>query len=190
MKKLPVLPLLLLLTLLSACGGKEKKVIIMASGKLMIDDMTISIDPGTTHNEKELIVKGDKITLKNGTTVADIMVTEPGLYVLNMKMDTLVGSYQRVGTENTTQRLTQEDLQKKIDSLEQLTAGTNVSAAARNFNISPGRIARITGNTAATVIGPYLKMPSSFEGGKEYEIYKFSTNKEIRETIDKLRKFQ
>lgn len=189
MKKLPVLPLLLLITLLTACG-KEKKVLIMASGKLMVEDMTITVDPGTTHNEKELIVKGDKITLKNGTTVADIPVTEAGLYVLNLKMDTLVGSYQRVGTETTAQRLTQEDLQKKIDSLEQLTAGTNVSAAARNFNIAPGRIARITDNTAATVIGPYLKMPSSFEGGKEYEIYKFSTNKEIRETIEKLRKFQ
>ena len=90
---------------------------------------------------------------------------------------------------NTT-KLTQEDLVKKIDSLEQLMAGKNISAQSRNFCIAPGTITRISENTQAQIIGPFLKMPSSFEGGKEYEIYKFSTNKEVHELVQKLKALQ
>lgn len=189
MKKSTLFSLIALMFVLASCG-KGKKVLVMSSGKLSIEGTTVSVDPGTTHEEKEIPVSGDKITVKQGTTTMDIPVTEDGLYLLNLKVDTIVGSYQRVGTESGNQRLTQEGLQKSIDSLVQLTQGSNVSAASRNFNIPPGKMVRLTENTSATVIGPYLKMPSSFEGGKEYEIYKFSTNKEMRETIEKLRKLQ
>lgn len=162
----------------------------MASGKISIEGTTIKLEPGTTHNEKLMTVSGDKISVNNGSSAIDYSVTEPGLYVLNIKNDTLVGCYQRVGSENNATRLTQEDLQKNIDSLLQLMAGTNISVANRNFCIAPGKLAKITPNVNAQVIGPYLKMPSSFEGGKEYEIYKFSTNKEMMETVEKLRKLQ
>lgn len=175
---------------LVACGGSGKKVKIMASGKITVSGTTIALEPGTTHNEQELTVSGDKITVTNGGVSTDYPVTEPGLYLLNLKTDTLVGSYQHVGTESISKTLTQEDLSKSIDSLQQLMAGNNVSASNRNYCIAPNKIIKITTNTKADIIGPYLKMPGSFEGGKEYEIYKFSTNKEIMEVVEKLRKLQ
>ena len=190
MKNLSLFIVISIGLMVASCGGNSKKVLVMASGKITIDGNTVSLEPGTTHNEQEMIVSGDKITVKNGTTTTEQAITEPGLYILNIKNDTLVGSYQRVGTESITKRLTQEDLQKNIDSLQQLMAGTNVSAANKNFCIAPGKLAKITVNTNAQIIGPYLKMPSSFEGGKEYEIYKFSTNKEMAETVEKLKKLQ
>jgi hypothetical protein len=48
----------------------------------------------------------------------------------------------------------------------------------------------VTENTAAEIIGPFRKLPPSFQGGREYEIYKFYTNSEIREIIEKLRQKQ
>lgn len=173
-----------------ACGGPGKKVKIMASGKITVNGTTISHESGTTHNELEMQVSGDKITVSNGSATTDYPVTEPGIYILNLKTDTLVGSYQKVGTESVSKTLTQEDLAKSIDSLQQLMAGTNISAANRNFCIAPNKLAKITSNLNADIIGPYLKMPSSFEGGKEYEIYKFSTNKEMMEVVEKLKKLQ
>ena len=155
MKNLSLFIVISIGLLVASCGGNSKKVLVMASGKITIDGNTVSLEPGTTHNEQEMIVSGDKITVKS-----------------------------------ITKRLTQEDLQKNIDSLQQLMAGTNVSAANKNFCIAPGKLAMITVNTNAQIIGPYLKMPSSFEGGKEYEIYKFSTNKEMVETVEKLKKLQ
>lgn len=173
-----------------ACGGPGKKVKIMASGKITVTGNTIALEPGTQHNEQELSVSGDKITVTDGGASTDYPVTEPGIYILNLKTDTLVGSYQKVGTESVSKTLTQEDLAKSIDSLQQLMAGANVSAANRNYCIAPNKLAKISSNLNADIIGPYLKMPSSFEGGKEYEIYKFSTNKEMMEVVEKLRKLQ
>jgi hypothetical protein len=191
MKKIQFLAIAVLVVLLSACSsGGGKKVLVMASGKVEVEGNTIKLEPGTTHNEKELNVSGDRITVITGASSADYSISEPGLYLLNIKTDTLVGSYQRVGTEANTARVTQEDLQKHIDSLQQLMTGANASAANRNYCIPPNRVTKISDNVNAQVIGPYLKMPSSFEGGKEYEIYKFSTNKEMVETIDKLKKLQ
>ncbi|MFM9907777.1 MAG: hypothetical protein ACKVOW_00440 [Chitinophagaceae bacterium] len=180
----------ILLLVIASCGGKPKKVLIMASGKITVEGNMIKVEPGTRHNEELMIVQGDKISVNYGSTTTEHTVTEPGLYLLNIKNDTLVGSYKRVGTENKTTRVTQEELQKNIDSLQQLMAGANVNATNRNFCIAPGKLTMITLNTEAQIIGPYLKMPASFEGGKEYEIYKFSTNKEIMEVVDKLKKLQ
>lgn len=190
MKKQLRLLLLLVVCTAMATSCKEKKVIVMASGKLKVEGHSISLEPDFTHTEKELLVDDGKITIKQGTTVMDIPVADAGLYILNMKPDTLVGSYQHLGTDNSPKRLTQEDLQKSIDSLQLLITGANVSPEKRNYFITPGKLVKVTENTKAQIIGPYLKMPGSFEAGREYEIYKFYTNKEIRETIDKLKKLQ
>jgi len=67
-------------------------------------------------------------------------------------------------------------------------AGSNANATNRNFFIPPNQIAKVTANSQAQIIGPYKKVPASFEGGKEHEIYKFYTNKEMHEIVDKLSK--
>lgn len=184
-----ILSLAVLVIVLQSCGG-GKKVVVMASGKVSAEGTVINWEPGTQHNEIPVMVSGDKITVKNGAASTDYPVTEAGIYILNLKNDTLVGSYQRVGEGAGQQSISQEGLAKSIDSLQQLMAGTNVSAAARNFNIAPNKMTRISANTASDIIGPFVKMPSSFEGGKEYEIYKFFTNKEVAETVEKLKKLQ
>lgn len=175
---------------MTACSGPGKKVKVYSSGKMTVNGTTITVESGTTHNEQELVVSGDKITVSKGGANTDYPLTEPGYYLLNLKNDTLVGSYQKVGTESVSKTLTQEDLAKSIDSLQQLMAGTNISAANRNFCIAPSKMVKVTSNINADIIGPFLKMPGSFEGGKEYEIYKFSTNKEMMEVVEKLRKLQ
>jgi hypothetical protein len=66
--------------------------------------------------------------------------------------------------------------------------GQNVSEAKRNFSLPPFTIARITKNTDAQIIGPYRKLPGSFDPNREHEVYKFYTNKEIGEIIEKVKK--
>lgn len=184
----PFLITLSLAFILLSCS--EKKILVMASGKITVQGNIIFAEEGTTHSEQECILKEASVVIKNNAGSTDIPVNESGLYILNIKKDTIVGSYQRLGTDNSLKRLSQEDLQRSIDSLESLMKGLNVTVANRNFCIPPGKLSFITENTKAQVVGPYLKMPGSFEGGREYEIYKFYTNKEIREIIEKLRKLQ
>lgn len=184
----PFLITLSLAFILLSCS--EKKVLVMASGKITVEGNIVSAEEGTTHSEQDCTLKEASIVVKNNGASTDIPVNESGLYILNIKKDTIVGSYQRLSTDNSLKRLSQEDLQRSIDSLESLMKGLNVTAANRNFCIPPGKLSFITENTKAQVVGPYLKMPGSFEGGREYEIYKFYTNKEIREIIEKLRKLQ
>jgi hypothetical protein len=188
MKK-AILPVFACAVMLVACGG-EKKVKVYASGKVKIEGNNITLEPGTSHEDKDMSVSGTEITIDNGSGKTTVAVPEDGLYVLNLKTDTLVGAYQNVGEGAGVSKISQEQLQTKIDSLDQLTRGMNVTAANRNFCIAPGKIQKISGNTASQVVGPFLKLPSSFEGGKELEVYKFSTNKEIAELIEKLKKLQ
>ncbi|MBC7830232.1 MAG: hypothetical protein H7122_20985 [Chitinophagaceae bacterium] len=174
---------------LSACTeDQEKKVLVMASGKVQIKDNIITLDPGTTHTENEIKVTDGKLTVTSPAGSTDFSVTEPGIYILNIKNDTIVGSYQRIGTDNSQEVISQENLKTRIDSLKQLMAGSNANATNRNFSIPPNQITKISANTNAQIIGPYKKVPGSFEGGKEHEIYKFYTNKEMQEIVDKLGK--
>ena len=105
-----------------------------------------------------------------------------------MKKDTLVGSYQRTGTDNSQQVISQEDLFNRVDSLNKLMAGTNVSEGARNYNIPPFSIKKITNNTDAQIVGPFRKLPGSFDPSKEHEVYKFYTNKEVVEIVENVKK--
>jgi hypothetical protein len=187
MKKLMSFSFIASVVLLASCSGGSKEVIVMGSGKVTLGDNSITIEPGTRHNEERLRVTADKVTIKGFQGATEVAVPEEGLYILNLKTDTLVGSYQRVVEGMGETRITQEVLKQRVDSLNQLMTGTNVNAANRNFFLPPGQIAKITTNNQAQVIGPYLRMPTSFEGGKDHEIYKFYTNKEVAELVQKLK---
>ena len=187
MKRLTPFAIAASIVLFTACSDGGKEVLVMGSGKVTLGENSVTIEPGSRHNEERLRVTGDKITVSGFPGITEVPVTEAGLFILNLKKDTLVGSYQRVVEGTGETRITQEVLKKRVDSLNQLMVGSNVNAANRNFFLPPGQIAKITTNTDAQVIGPYLNVPASFESGKEHEIYKFSTNKEINEMIQKLR---
>lgn len=181
-----VLPALMLF--LIACSGEDKQVLIMSSGSVKISGNTITLEPSTRHNEQKISVSDEKLNIISPNGNSEVAVNNGGgLYILNLKTDTLVGSYQRIGEQGESEKITQDDLRKRIDSLEQLTKGTNVNSEKRNYFIPPGQVSKISTNGQAQVVGPYLKMPASFESGKEHEIYKFYTNKEVYEIIDKLK---
>ena len=160
----------------------------MASGKVQMKGNTVTLDPGTTHNEITFEPDGDNITVVSPSGKKEVAVKEPGLYILNLKNDTLVGSYQETGTDNSQKVISQDDLWNRVDSLTKLMKGENVSAAAKNYNIPPMQAARITANKDAEIIGPYRKVPGSLDPSVKHEVYKFYTNKEIVEIIENVKK--
>jgi hypothetical protein len=175
------------LLLLAACSqSPESKVLVWSSGKITIAGNNITLEPGTQHNEQQFVPSGNSFTVSAPGYNQNFTISTPGLYVLNLKTDTIVGSFQRVGTDNSQVVITQDELRHRIDSLNQLMRCANVSEANRNFCIPPRQLARISANLNAQLIGPYLRMPASFEGGKELEVYKFSTNKEVQDVVTKL----
>lgn len=174
--------------ILASCSGGGKKVVVMASGKVQVNGNNITLDPGTTHNEATVNADGDNITVTTPSGTKNFELKESGLYLLNLKNDTLVGSYQRTGTDNSRQVISQDDLFQRVDSLTALMQGTNVSEAARNYNIPPSSVAKISPNTTAQIVGPYRKIPGSFDPSQEHEIYKFYTNKEVAEIISNVQR--
>ncbi|MBE7173677.1 MAG: hypothetical protein INR73_24100 [Williamsia sp.] len=197
MKKVKMGLSVVLLALLAACsGGGGKKVLIMSSGKISVseDQKTITLDPGTTHNEKEIdLGSGEKITLTvkspDGSKTYD--VTENGHYLLNLKTDTLVGGVVRYGNSGIPTSLSNEQVDHIIDSTRQLMAGQNASDANKTYFLPPFVIKKITTEEGSKIVGPYNAIPRSVDvdqSGKTQEVYKFVTNKQTRETLDDLTK--
>lgn len=163
-------------------------MLIMASGSIKAEGDNITLAPGTTHNEQTITPAGDKITVNSPSGNKEFDVKNAGLYLLNLKNDTIAGSYQKTGTDNSQIVITEENLWERVDSLTKLLKGEGVSEANRNYSIPPMSIAKITNNVDAEIIGPYRKVPGSLDPSKSHEVYKFSTNKEIAEVIDKVKK--
>ena len=180
---------------LGACKGHEKKVLLYASDKITVDDskqhITVANGDGTTHHEQELdFTSGDPVTLNVESPQGKYTVTIPddGLFIANLKSDTVVGSRQHVGAEGGEARITQDALKQKLDSLEKLIQGQNISEANQNYFIPPGKAVRITNETKARVFGPFTTVPGGFDAGSVPAIYKFYSMKEMHEIIGKLDK--
>lgn len=175
-----------------ACANNEKTVIIMSKGKADIDlnAHSIKADNGSGHEEKTLHINSDEINFKLNTPAgeATVQIKENGLYIINVKNDTIIGSYQKyTSAADANKTMTQEKLKQNIDSLNLLVAGKNISAANRNYFILPNQAVKITDNKDAQVVGPFHQMRSAERvDGKDPEIYRFYSIKEIREMIIKL----
>ena len=185
-----------MLALLVSCSSGHKRIIAFTKGEVDINQATkvISVigNGSTTHAEQSLDYNtGDKITFTIKTKASESKVDFPdnGLYVLNVKTDTLVGSYQVYSAPaSSPKRFTQDMLKHSVDSLEQLISNRNVSAANRNFFVLPYHAVKISGNLDATVIGPFHQTTSlEKEEGKEPEVYRFYTVREIRDLISDLK---
>lgn len=181
--------------LLAACsGGPSKKVLVMSRGDIDANGTSITVKDGTGYAEKELTLSGSGKTTLNITGAPggnlNIDVPEAGYYVLNLRTDTIVGSMQQLGKDLSSNRMiSQEELKVKIDSLNQLVHGQNVSAANHNYIVTANQLVKISANTNARVFGPFHKIPSTIEpapDGKEPELYKFYTNNEMRDLIKNL----
>ena len=175
---------------LTSCS--EKKLIVMSKGPAEINTNTkiIKATDGTAHEEKVVTVTGDKVVFKLSTPAgeATVELLENGLYVVNVKNDTIIGSYQNYGDPKLSQNVvTQINLKRRIDSLQLLVEGKNVSKENRNFFILPNKAEKITENTESMVVGPYHRMRSVEKvNGKAPEVYRFYSIKEIRAMIVKM----
>jgi len=191
MKKIKIISAVALSVLIASCTSHHKKIIVYASSNIQVDESqkNITVTEGTTHNEKMLEFSGsDPVTLniQSPSGKFTLQANEDGLYIANLKPDTVVGSYQHIGTDNGTVKITAESLQARIDSLKRLIADSNVNAANKNYFIKPNTIAKITDKTGAKIFGPFTTVPSGFDAGSVPEVYKFYAVKEEREIIEKL----
>ncbi|HEY1018434.1 MAG TPA: hypothetical protein VGE25_05520 [Sediminibacterium sp.] len=180
----------LALVLFTSC--KSKKMIVMSKGEaeINLEAKTITAKDGGGHEEKAVTLGSGKIAFKMNTPAgeATVELQENGLYVVNVKNDTIIGGYQSYSDPKVSQQvITQEKLKQQIDSLQLLSEAKNVRAANRNFFILPNHAVKITDNTEALVVGPYHRMRSAEKvDGKDPEVYRFYSIKEIREIIGKL----
>jgi hypothetical protein len=194
MQRFPLFLAIAAITALTACNhGKKILVYATSDSEIKVDETqkNITVADGSAHHEKELDFSGgDPVTLNIQTPSGKLTLqaSEDGLYIVNLKMDTVVGSYQHVGADNGQTKITQDALKQKLDSLQKLVLDQNVSAANRNFFIAPNQMVRITPETKAKVFGPYVTIPGDFDASTAPEIYKFYTNKEVREIIGNLTK--
>ncbi len=179
--------------LLASCNGSSKKILIVTRGDLSISGNTISVTEANNYSEMPLVLSGSGksvLQVSGPTGNFSVEIPGPGYYLLNVRKDTLVGAWQKFGRDlNADRILSQEDLKQKIDSLQKLLTGTNVSAANRNFLIRPNQLQLVTENLQASLIGPFQPIPATLAAGpdgKAPELYKFYTSGEMRDMLANL----
>lgn len=189
MKNSPWL-LLSAILFLGACSSHQKKILLYANSKIQVDESqkNITVMDGTTQIEQELnFTTGDPVALNITSPQGHytLEAKEDGLYLANLKKDTVVGSMQHTGDTKHT-RITQDELKTQLDSLKKLVRGENISAAAKNYFIAPGKMEKISNFINAKIFGPFTPVPSAFDAGSVPEIYKFYNLSEENEIISKL----
>jgi len=194
MKKLVYSSCFLISILLVSCASNTKRVMVYAKGNADIntDTKTITFKDGAGSEEKTADFNGSgllslNLVKENETHKVDL--AENGIYFLNGKNDTVIGSYQNYGeVPKASKTVTQIELIRGIDSLIALTENKNISAANRNFYILPYQAVKVSPNVDAFIVAPYHRMTSlEKEAGKTPEVYRFWSINEIRETIAKLK---
>ncbi|HEY3388100.1 MAG TPA: hypothetical protein VGK38_00900, partial [Prolixibacteraceae bacterium] len=95
MKK--ILILLGAVILFAACSNKKMVVMSKGPAEVNTDAKTIKAGDGAGHEEKEVTLGSGKVVFKLNTAAgeATVELLENGLYVVNVKNDTIIGSYQK-----------------------------------------------------------------------------------------------
>ncbi|HYF32765.1 MAG TPA: hypothetical protein VD993_16680 [Chitinophagaceae bacterium] len=176
-------------------GGPAKKVVILSNGELTLDESKQKIrqEPSNRHTEETLEFTTEKVTLEvdNGSSKKNYDLTEDGMYILNLKVDTIVGGLVKYSDSGRASSISAEELERMIDSTRQMIEGKNTSDDKKTYFILPGNIKKISADAGVRVIGPYKGIPYKVdvdESGKPIEIYKFFTNKQKREVLDDMLK--
>jgi len=178
------------MVLLSACSSHQKKILVYANSNIQVDDSqkNITVTEGNTQVEKELLFNtGDPVilTINGPNGKYTLEAGEDGFYLANLKKDSIVGSLQHTGSTKQT-RITQEQLKIQLDSLHKLVTGSNISIAAKNFFIIPGRIEKISDFTNVKVFGPFEQIPNDYDPSSFKEVFKFFNVSEVNKIIYKL----
>jgi hypothetical protein len=173
-----------------ACTSHRKTILLYANSNIQVDESqkNITVTDGTTQVEKELNFTGSSPVTLNITGPQGhytLEAKDDGLFLANLKTDTIVGSLQHTGETKQT-RITQDQLKIQLDSLNKLIVGGNVSESAKNYYILPGQIQKISAFPNAKIFGPFTPIPSAFDASTVPEVYKFYNLSEEREIISKL----
>jgi hypothetical protein len=173
---------------LASCSNNKLVVMSKGAAKINPDAGTIISTDGAGHEQNAVLTGTKNWTIESPAGKGSFELAEKGLYVVNAKNDTIIGSFQNyVSSDKAGQVVSQEMVAQKLDSLKLLIEGKNVSAANRNFYILPNQAALVTSNLDADIVGPYHKMTSAAsKNGEAPEVYRFFSIREIRETIGKL----
>ena len=195
MKKLSIVTICFIAIAFIACSGggnSEKRIIVAASGKLTVTDKTIKLEPSLSHNEQELTFKDDKLTLTVQNTNGPSKtydLTDNGVYVLNLQIDTLIGGVVNYGSVGMPGRITAEQLDHIIDSTQKLMQGLNADDAKEIYFLPPFAIKKVSAKLNTKVIGSFKGIPYNNEAdntGSVPDVIKFFTNKQKRETLTDL----
>ena len=192
-RKLFSIMIVAMLIVVACSPGIDKKVVVMSSGKIQVDNnaKTVTFEPGTQHNEAEISLgPNDKaVIVKTAAGEKSYELPENGLYILNLKSDTLIGNMVNFGSSGVPASISSEQLQHIVDSTRALINGENASDERKTYFIIPNTVKKLTTNLNAQLLNPYKNVPYKVEAdkeGKAPEIYKFSTNKQKRESLDEL----
>lgn len=181
----------------TACSGENgggKKLVIWANGKIEQDaanKTTINFEPSNRHNELEIPLTGDdkKITIKTAGGDKTYDVDDDGVFLLNLKVDTVIGSVVNFGGSQQRTNIGSDELDYLIDSTKKLMSGEGASDAKKTYFLPPNSIKKVTTNINATLLSPYKNIPYEVkpdENGNAPEYYKFFTNTQKRETLKDL----
>ena len=192
MKKFLVISMVGLTAMGMGCGSRNaaKRVVIMASGKVILEGNTISLDPSFTHTEADQTFKDDKLQLtlkKTGDPDKTFTLDQDGVYVINLQNDTLIGSTINYGEQGRPGRITAEMLDHIIDSTKALMNGSSTAKDA--YFLPPLTLKKVSDKLNTKVIGAYKGIPYSNEAdntGKVPDVIKFFTNKDKREALEDL----
>lgn len=189
-----MLACLSLIIVLASCSSGHKRVYVLSHGSASIDTDNRKITAsGKGHEEKEMKLYDEgkidfQITSQAGN--ATVSLPDNGIYIINVKTDTIIGSQVNYTAPKTeVDQISEEELRIHIDSLQQILSG-NVSAEKKTFYILPNQAAKITANTEAQVITPFHRMTSiEAKKGEAPEVYRFYMISEARATLEKLKGF-
>ncbi|MEO6315466.1 MAG: hypothetical protein ABIU63_01045 [Chitinophagaceae bacterium] len=197
MKKIFIPAVCVSLLAFAACsGGKngstEKKIVIMASGKITVTEKTVELAPSLTHNEQEVVFADDKLTLTLKSTAGTnktFDLTENGTYLLNLQTDTLIGGIVNYGSAGMPGSISAEEMDHIIDSTQQLMQGLNANDAKGPFYVLPFSLKKISAKSNTKVVGSFKGIPYKNEAdsdGNMPDVVKFFSVKQKRETLNDL----
>jgi hypothetical protein len=185
------------IALLAACssgGSGGKKLVVFSSGKMqhqVTNNTTINFEPGNRHEELVIDLTGNdkQITVKTSAGDKTYEVPDEGVYLLNLKADTVIGSIVNFGANQQRSNIGSDELDYLIDSTKKLMTGEGASDAKKTYFLPPNSIKKITTNQGATLLSPYKNIPYEVtpdEKGNAPEFYKFFTNSQKRESLKEL----
>src|SRR5450432_2573635 len=164
MQRLTIAAACFVIIFFMACSGAnhEKRIVVMASGKLTVTDKLIELEPSFSHNEQELIFKDDKLTITVQNTQGPgktFDIADNGIYVLNLQKDTIIGGLVNYGASGRPGSITGEQMDHIIDSTKQLMLGTNASDAKGTYFLVPFTIKKVSTKSSTRVIGAFKGIP-------------------------------